>query len=321
MTERNRFHILRTGPRRSGQDTEVKRSMARTEIQSFIEEEVNKVKGIYYPVKAGFLRRAFIKRARCRKLHPNPADEFCDPEIGPNYEILSGYEKDYRTTGGRTSELNYLNSNAVMPLMVEKTRPEGYMILNGHHRWAAAVRAGISKIGIHIVDLTAEKDVRKMIEKATSDRRVTLDLDEVVFRPEGDACVEKALHFPLNRVYKERIRLGIPALFHDLNAKGYDIWIYSAQYYSMEYLKQFFRHYHVRVTGIVTGTARKTPRGAETVKEMDRMVAAKYHTTLHIDNQLVLRTSRDSREFEEYRLSGSDAGWSREVMEIIGEMK
>ena len=28
------------------------------------------------------------------------------------------------------------------PLIVEKVHPEGYMLLNGHHRWAAALKTG-----------------------------------------------------------------------------------------------------------------------------------------------------------------------------------
>ena len=294
--------------------------MAKTEFQVFLEEEINKVKGVYYPVRAGFLRRTFIKKAACSKLHPNPEDEFCDPEVGPNYEIISGYERDYRKAGGVVDNLRYMGSGAAEPLMVEKTRPEGYMILNGHHRWAAALRIGMKKIRIQIADLTQEKDIRRMIEKSRSDRRVTLDLDEVVFRPEGDPCTEKKLRFPLNRFYRERLRAGIPALFHDLNAKGYDIWVYSAQYYSMEYVKLLFRHYHVRVTGIVTGTARKYPKGAGSGKEIEKMVTARYRTTLHIDNNLVLRTSTDSTEFEEYRVNDAGSGWAREIMEIIGKM-
>ena len=51
------------------------------------------------------------------------------------------------------------------------------------------------------------------------------------------------------------------------------------------------------------------------------MITAKYNTTIHIDNDLVLRTFRDSKQFEEYRVTASDEGWSRAVLEIIGAMK
>lgn len=292
--------------------------MAKTEFQTFLEQEVNKVKGVYYPVKAGFLRRLMIKALPCSKLHPNPEDEFCFPDIGPNYEIISKYEKEYRNI---MAGMDARDSGAKEPLMIERTKPDGYMILNGHHRWAAARRVGIKKIKVKIVDLTTQKDIRKMLEKAKSDKRVTLDLDEVVFRPASDPYLEDPLRFPLNRAYKERIRRGIIALFHTLNAKGYDIWVYSAQYYSLDYLVFFFRHYHVKVTGIVTGTGKKTAGAAAEKKETEKMLEARYQTTLHIDNNMVLRTSRDSKEFEEYKLSCSEEGWSREVIDIIGKMK
>lgn len=48
-----------------------------TKFDDFIAEEVRKVKGVCVPVKAGILRRALIRSARCDKLHPNPDDAFC----------------------------------------------------------------------------------------------------------------------------------------------------------------------------------------------------------------------------------------------------
>ena len=38
-------------------------AFAKTELKTFLEDEVNKVKGVYYPVKAGFLRRQLIRSA------------------------------------------------------------------------------------------------------------------------------------------------------------------------------------------------------------------------------------------------------------------
>lgn len=70
--------------------------MAKSKFDAFIADEVSKLKGVYYPIKAGFLRIAFVRSVACSKLHPNPNDEFCNPEIGPNYSIISGYEEDYR---------------------------------------------------------------------------------------------------------------------------------------------------------------------------------------------------------------------------------
>lgn len=291
------------------------------DFQVFLDKEVNKVKGIYYPVKAGFLRRVLIRKALCRKLHPNPDDEFCFPEIGPNYQIISGYEKDYRIIKRNASRKHTMTGGIAEPIMVEKVHPDGYMILNGHHRWAAALHTGIRSLSVRIVDLTQEKDIREMLQAGSFDRRAALDLDEVVFCSTDDPYTEKALPFPLNRIYRERIRLGVPALFHTLHNNGCDIWVYTSQYYSLGYLRYYFKHYRVPVTGIVTGTARKAPRGSDTMKELNRMLDTKYSSTIHIDRDMILCTSGDSREFEEYRLSGSPETWSREVIGILEKRK
>ena len=182
----------------------------KTEFQLFLESEVNKVKGIYYPVKAGFLHRLLIKKVSCRKLHPNPNDEFCFPEIGPNYGIISQYEADYRRFGTDFSNLSYTHDGIAERIMIEKTRPEGYMILNGHHRWAAALRTGIPRLPVRIVDLTQESDIRKMLDTAGFDKRVTLDLDGVVFRPDSETALEKPLPFPkLKKLGEETISSGV----------------------------------------------------------------------------------------------------------------
>ena len=295
--------------------------MAVTDFSTFLKEEVSKVKGIAYPVKAGFLRQAFIKKAPCSKLHPNPNDEFCFPDIGPNDEIMARYMRLYRDVVSGGYDPQFSDRSIREPIIVERIHPDGYMILNGHHRWGAACRTGVSKLRIKIVDLTQQDDLQKMLASSKSSRRVTLDLDEVVFRPENYQWLEEPLRFPLTRWYKERLRLGIPALFHMLNSQGYDIWIYSAGFYSTDYLRYYFKHYNVRVTGIVTGMARKAPAGTDTKKALEALMNNKYSTTVNIDNEAVIRTDAESASFDEYRLSGNGETWSREVMDIFEKMR
>ena len=290
-------------------------------FQVYLKKEIDKVKGTYYPVHAGFLKRAFIKWTKHRKLHPNPNDEFCLPEVGPSYGIISRYEEEYRQVRDSPGDIAFIKDGVREPLEVEKTRPEGYMILNGHHRWAAAYRAGVDKMPIHIIDMTQEKDIRKMLRNSRNRRRAVLDLDEVVLRPEDDPCLEKPLPFPINRIYRERIRLGVPALFHTLRQQGWDVWVYTARICSLGYIKHLLLHYHTPVTGIVTGTARKGPPGSDTMKEMEELLKTKYDAMMHIDGSMVLCTYTGSRRYEQYPLSGSPRTWSREVMEIIEKRK
>ena len=287
-----------------------------TAFDEFIASEVKKYKGVYVPVKAGILRRALIRWAPVSKLHPNPDDEFCFPNVGPSYRIISEYMSSFRQT--RLQSRHYCDERVI----VQKIHPDGYMILNGHHRWAAAMQMGFKNIPVELVDLTQDTDIKAILTNTRHDKRVTLDLDEVVFRKEGEGPLEKPLPFPAGRIYKERLRLGIPALFHYLNMKGYDIWVYSAGYYSFDYIQRLFRKHHAHICSAVTGTARKTADNtAQNRKELEALIANTYQYTVHIDNDMLLRISSRTREIEEHEITGAPEEWSRRVMEIMEKIE
>ncbi len=287
----------------------------KTWFEDYLAEEVKKYKGVYTPVKAGRLECMFVRKIDCERLHPNPDDLFCTPGVGPAYRIISEYEKMFLFNAKHE---NYYGDYE--PVLVEKIYPDGYMIINGHHRWAAALRLGFSKIPVKVVNITHEEDIRKFLEQSRHDKRVTLDLDEVVFAKEGEKTARSTLPFPLNRMYPERLRLGIPGLFRYLNKSGYDIWVYTSKYYSMDYLRGLFNKYYVHVSGIVTGIARQAQISEEQKKHVESMIANKYRTTIHIDTDSVLRIARGSKEFDDHSLSGSPEEWSKEIIEIISEM-
>ena len=287
-------------------------------FQEYLNEEINRVKGVYYPVRASLLRRLLVRKARCKSLHPNPEDEFCQPGIGPNNGIISRYKKEYTYYTGNPTARMFTEGGILEPLIVQRTMPDGYMILNGHHRWAGAIQAGLKRVSVKIVNLTQEADIREMLRRANSDKRVTLDLDEVVFSAQSADCLERPLPFPMNRIYRERIRLGIPALFHYLNEHGYDIWVYTSKYYSMEYIRGCFRRRKVRLDGIVTGAGRRARWGSDAAGTLKKLMESKYSATFHIDNESVMRVASGSGECEEVRLSGSAHDWVREVMDAIG---
>jgi hypothetical protein len=54
---------------------------------------------------------------------------------------------------------------------------------------------------------------------------------------------------------------------------------------------------------------------------MGMLVDNKYKCTVHVDNESVICTFRDEKEFEETMLSGSEKSWSAEVMDAIGALK
>ncbi|MBQ6382183.1 MAG: ParB N-terminal domain-containing protein [Clostridia bacterium] len=288
-------------------------------LDHFIEEELNRYRGIMVPVKSGVLRRALITKVSCKKLHPNPEDEFCKPEVGPNYQIISNYEQQYRTR----KKLGYGYDNGLTyhedddSLTVERVRPDGYMILNGHHRWAAAIRSNKRSVPVRIVNLTHAEDILASLSKTSNTWRVTLDLDEVVFQGRKGEAAEKPLSFPWSLLYKQPVRLGIPALFRFLKRNGYDVWVYTSRYISMEYLENYLKAYHTYVSGIVTGMSHKSSSSGN----LEKLLRDRYLVTVHIDRNSVLRVSRKTRSFEEYSLSGSAETWSQEIMDIFGAFK
>ena len=281
-----------------------------TRFEDFLAGEVRKYKGIAVPVKSSLLRRLLVKRLPCRKLHPNPEDEFCDPKIGPNYGIIGQYERNIADSFRSTSR-----SSIDEPLTVERIRPDGYMILNGHHRWAASIRMNKRSVPVRIVNLTHEMDIRQMLENAKHHRRVTLDLNEVVFRAERDELTEKALRFPLNRIFRENLHVGVTALLRYCSTHGYDIWVFTPDYYSVEYIRRLFKAYHVFVTGIVTGIGQKAR--LEIGKKLRALIASHYQCTVTIDAAGVLNINEETGDYRQFKLTSHDAGWSQEVIDIL----
>ena len=173
----------------------------KTELAEFVEAEIKKYEGIMVPVKASVSERMLTKKVPIEKLHPNPDDEFCSKKVGPNYSIYNRYVRAFQRFG--TMDQSVFDE----PITVEKVHPDGYMILNGHHRWGAAVQTNFNPLGISIVNLTQETDIERMLSRSRHNKRVTLDLDEVIFCQGEDEPAEKPLPFPYNRFYKERTPL------------------------------------------------------------------------------------------------------------------
>ena len=283
----------------------------KTELSVFVTEQIKKYEGVMVPVKASVSERMVVRKVSIEKLHPNPDDEFCSSEVGPNYSIYNKYVKAFQRFG--SMDQSVLDE----PITVQKVHPDGYMILNGHHRWAAALRVGIKMIPVKIVNLTSEVDIQKMLRSSTHDKRAALDLDEVVFCSEENDIPERPLPFPMNKVYVERIRLGLPALLHFLGQKGYDVWVYSSGYYSLDYIQRYFKKYSVKVDGVVTGIARKDKKFEASKKKTESMITSKYKETLHIDRRNVIRSFREKGDFEEHEIDVASANWSRQVMKIV----
>lgn len=288
--------------------------MAKTDIEQFILDEVQKNKGVMVPVRAGLFERLLVRKLSVKRMHPNPEDEFCFPDIGPNLGIISSYVSQFKENIDRNKPL------MDEPLFIQKVRPAGYMLLNGHHRWAAALRLGIRRVPVNIVNGVFESDIRVILEKTEHKKRATIDLDEVIFRSPKDPDVEKLPGIFNLALKKKRLRVGIPALFSYLKKNGYDIWVYCANYYSTDDVQRYFKRYSAGVDVVITGMNRKRSDGKNAYAGLDSLIAAKYETTLHIDNEMLLITHGHSGQFEEVQIECEPKDWSREVITKLEDL-
>ena len=287
------------------------------DIEKYVAGELEKYGNIYIPIRASFLETLLVKSLKCTKIHPNPDDEFCNPKIGPSTRIMHEYEvKIHNAMEGSLNPWAECGD----PLIVEKIHPDGYMLLNGHHRWGAAMRVGLKKVPVKIVYLTYASDVENMLKKSKNDKRVTFDLDEIVFRKYTDDNLEKELLFPLNRIYKERIRVGFPALCHYLVTHGYDIWVYTSHYYSINYIKYLFKRYHVKLTGIITGTNRKSSIENNFLALLEQKIDQQYKLTVNIYDDEVIFIDTQSGKYEQKSFEGSDLEWSSNVKAVFSSV-
>ena len=151
--------------------------------------------------------------------------------------------------------------------------------------------------------------------------RVSFDLDEVLFVSPQTHKTEPPLPFPFNRIFVERLRLGAPDLIRQLQALGYEVWVYTSSYRTEKYIKGLFRLYGVRFDGIVNATRhlKEVQRDSKTI--LPQKMPNRYRISLHIDDEMVICTSGRQYGFHTYHLDAEDADWKDKIIARANEIK
>ena len=74
--------------------------------------------------------------------------------------------------------------------------------------------------------------VKHHVQQQEQKMRVSFDLDEVLFVSPKTHKTEPPLRFPLNRIFRERLRLGTPDVVRSLQELGYEVWVYTTSFRS-----------------------------------------------------------------------------------------
>lgn len=158
---------------------------------------------------------------------------------------------------------------------------------------------------------------KKQIEKM----RVSFDLDEVLFVYPKTHKTEPALHFPYNRIYKERLRLGTPILINKLQELGYEVWVYTSSFRSERYIKNLFKHYGVKFDGIINGHRHLREVQRNSTHILPQKVPSMYRISLHIDDEAIICTQGRTFGFDAYQLDAPDDEWVEKIINYADKVR
>ena len=144
--------------------------------------------------------------------------------------------------------------------------------------------------------------------------RVSFDLDEVLFVDPATFETEPPLSFPLNRLYKERLRKGTVDLIHKLQEMDFEVWVYTSSYRSVGYIRSLFRSYGVRFDGIIN-----MPRHLKEVQRdrkelLPQKMPGFYRIALHVDDEDVIHRYGKLFGFKTIKVCDPDPDWAEKVL-------
>ena len=144
--------------------------------------------------------------------------------------------------------------------------------------------------------------------------RVSFDLDEVLFVSPKTHKTEPPLPFPLNKVFRESLRLGTPELIRELQAAGYQVWIYTSSERSERYIRRLFRLYGVKLDGIVNAERHLREVQGNRRERLPQKLPSRYRISLHVDDEAVIASWGREYGFHTYLLNAQDDDWKEKIM-------
>lgn len=151
--------------------------------------------------------------------------------------------------------------------------------------------------------------------------RVSFDLDDTLFVDPEKFKTEKALRFPFNKIYRERLRLGTVGLFMYLKEHGIEAWIYTTSFRSERYIRGLFRRYGIRLCGVVNGERHASEVQRDIGEALPSKYPGKYRIDLHIDDDISVKKNGDTYGFRVHIVGAEDERWAEKIIGVIERIK
>ena len=151
--------------------------------------------------------------------------------------------------------------------------------------------------------------------------KISFDLDEVLFVDPARYETEPPLRFPLDRLFRERLRKGTVQLIHDLQAQGFEVWVYTSSYRTETYIRSLFRHYGVRFDSIVNGFRHDAEVQGKNPRRLPTKLPSKFHIALHIDDEDAVLRNGQEYGFRVMRVYEPDPDWAKKIIEEANHIR
>lgn len=145
--------------------------------------------------------------------------------------------------------------------------------------------------------------------------RISFDLDEVLFVDPNTFEIEDPPRFPLDRIYRERLRKGTVRLIHTLQEEEFEAWVYTSSFRSEKYIRSLFRCYGIRFDGIINAQRhlREVQKGHGHL--LPQKVPGYYHIDLHVDDEDVIHQYGKQYGFKTCKVCDPDPDWVEKVLD------
>ena len=150
---------------------------------------------------------------------------------------------------------------------------------------------------------------------------VSFDLDDTLFVSPENFKTEKELRFPLNKIYKERLRLGTKELFRRLQSDGIETWIYTTSFRTENYIRNLFKHYGIKIDAVVNGSRHMEEVQGNRKEPMPSKYPSKYRISLHVDDDISVLQNGRSYGFKVFLIGPQDDEWVEKVFAEAQKIK
>lgn len=150
---------------------------------------------------------------------------------------------------------------------------------------------------------------------------VSFDLDDTLFVSDKDFKTEPSLRFPLNIIYKEKLRSGTVELMKYIREQNIKLWIYTTSYRSERYIRGLFRCYRIKLDNIINGEKHAKDVQAGHTEGMPSKYPSRYRIDLHIDDDISVLQNGRIYGFNVFIVGEQDDNWVDKIKQEIEKIR